>query len=207
MPVFYVIQGIVIGLAVAVPVGPLGLLCINRSLMLGALAGLVSGMGVATADALTAGIAALGISLISDFLIAQQFLLRLVGGVFLCVLGYRIYRIEAPRKAPTISAQSLFGAYATTFFLTISNPVTILSFIVIYAGWHVPSLHGRYLAAALLMTGVFIGSAMWWVILFAGLSLFRLKLSNGVVGWVHRVSGVAIVAFGIGVLLSLSLLK
>lgn len=204
---FYVIQGILIGLVVAVPVGPLGLLCINRSLMLGALAGLVSGMGVATADALAAGIAALGISLISDFLIAQQFLLRLVGGVFLCVLGYRIYRIEPPGKVPTISANSLLGAYATTFFLTFSNPVTILSFIAIYAGWHVPSLHGRYLAAALLMTGVFIGSAMWWVILFAGLSLFRLKLSNGFMGWVHRVSGVAIVAFGIAVLLSLSPLK
>jgi threonine/homoserine/homoserine lactone efflux protein len=207
MPIFYFLQGILIGLIVAVPVGPLGLLCINRSLMLGALPGLVSGMGVATADALAAGIAALGISLISDFLIAQQFLLRLIGGVFLCVLGYRIYRIRTPGRVPTISANGLLGAFATTFFLTFSNPVTILSFIAIYAGWHVPSLHGHYLAAALLMTGVFIGSALWWVILFAGLSLFRLKLSNGFMGWVQRVSGMAIVACGIAVLLSLSPLK
>lgn len=207
MAMFHVIQGILIGLVVAVPVGPLGLLCINRSLMLGALAGLASGLGVATADALAAGIAALGISLVSDFLIEQQFLLRLVGGVFLCVLGYRIYRTEPAAKLPTISTNGLLSAYATTFFLTFSNPVTILSFIAIYAGWHVPSLHGHYLAAALLMIGVFIGSGLWWVLLFAGLTLFRLNVSHGFLGWVHRVSGVMIVAFGITVLLSLSPLK
>ncbi len=124
MPIFYIIQGILIGLVVAVPVGPLGLMCINRSLMLSALAGLASGLGVASADALAAGIAALGISLVSDFFIEQQFLL--IGGIFLCVLGYRIYRIEPAVKVPTISNNGLLGAYATTFFLTFSNPVTIL---------------------------------------------------------------------------------
>ena len=205
MPIFHVIQGILIGVVVAVPVGPLGLLCINRSLMLGALAGLASGLGVASADALAAGIAALGISFIADFLSQYQFLLRMIGGVFLCVLGYRIYRIEPAVKVPTISTNGLLGAYATTFFLTISNPVTILSFIAIYAGWHVPTLHGHYLSAALLTMGVFIGSGMWWVVLFTGLTLFRMNISHGFLGWVHRISGAVIVGFGITVLLSLSL--
>ncbi len=113
---FYLIQGILIGLIVAVPVGPLGLLCINRSLMLGALPGLVSGMGVATADALAAGIAALGISLISDFLIAQQFLLRLVGGVFLCVLGYRIYRIRTAGESANDLRQWIARRLCHNFF-------------------------------------------------------------------------------------------
>ena len=207
MAIFHLIQGILIGMVVAVPVGPLGLLCINRSLMLGAVAGLASGLGVATADALAAGIAALGISFVSDFLIEQQFLLRLTGGVFLCVLGYRIYHVEPAVQAPAISANGLLGAYATTFFLTFSNPVTILSFIAIYAGWHVPSLHGHYLAAALLMTGVFLGSALWWIVLFAGLTLFRLRIGNGFLAVVHRVSGGVIVGFGVAVLLSLSPLK
>ncbi len=207
MPIFHVIQGILIGLVVAVPVGPLGLLCINRSLMLGALAGLASGLGVASADALAAGIAALGISLVSDFLIAPPVLLRLSGGIFLGVLGYRIYRTELAAKIPTVSTNGLFGAYATTFFLTFSNPVTIISFVAIYAGWHVPSLHGRYLAVALLTLGVFIGSGLWWVVLFAGLTVFRLKISNGLLGLVHRVSGVVIIGFGIAVLSSLSPLK
>jgi threonine/homoserine/homoserine lactone efflux protein len=207
MPLFYVIQGILIGVVVAVPVGPLGLLCINRSLMLGALAGLASGLGVASADAVAAGIAALGISLISDFLIEYQLVLRFVGGIFLCILGYRIYRTEPAVKVPTISTNGLLGAYATTFFLTVSNPVTILSFLAIYAGWHVPSLHGHYLAAAFLTAGVFIGSGLWWVVLFVGLTLFRLKISHGILGLVHRISGVLIVGFGITVLLSLSPLK
>ena len=207
MPLFYVIQGMLIGLMVAVPVGPLGLLCINRSLMLGALAGLASGLGVASADAVAAGIAALGISLVSDFLLEYQVLLRFVGGIFLCVLGYRIYRTEPALRVPTISTNGLLGAYATTFFLTFSNPVTFLSFIAIYAGWHVPSLHGHYLAAAFLTTGVFIGSALWWLMLFVGLTLFRLNISHGFLSLIHRVSGVLIVAFGVTVLLSLSPLK
>ncbi len=207
MPIFYIIQGILIGLVVAVPVGPLGLLCINRSLILGAGAGLASGMGVASADALAAGIAALGISLVSDFLLAHQFTLRLVGGIFLCILGYRIFRTEPAAKLPTIRGNGLLSAYATTFLLTFSNPVTIISFVAIYAGWHVPSLHGHYLAAALLTFGVFIGSGLWWIILFAGLTLFRLNISSGFLSWVHRVSGVVIVGFGVAVLLSLSPLK
>lgn len=207
MPIYHVIQGILIGLVVAVPVGPLGLLCINRSLMLGPVAGLASGLGVASADALAAGIAALGISFVSDFLVDYQVWLRTVGGIFLCVLGYRIYRTEPAVKVPTISTNGLLGAYVTTFFLTFSNPVTILSFIAIYAGWHVPTLHGHYLAAALLMMGVFIGSALWWAVLFAALTLFRLHISHAFLGWVHRVSGVVIVGFGVTVLLSLSPLK
>ena len=207
MPLFHVLQGVLIGLVVAVPVGPMGLLCINRSLMLGPLAGLASGLGVATGDALAAGIAALGISLVSNFLSEYQFLLRFVGGIFLCVIGYRIFRTEPAVKVPTISNNGLLGAYATTFFLTSSNPVTILSFIAIYAGWHVPTLEGHYLSAALLMTGVFIGSGLWWVILFTGLTLFRLNISHGFLGWIHRVSGAVIVAFGVTVLLSLSPLK
>jgi threonine/homoserine/homoserine lactone efflux protein len=121
------------------------------------------------------------------------------------VLGYRIYRIEPAVKVPTISTNGLLGAYATTFFLTISNPVTILSFIAIYAGWHVPTLHGHYMSAALLTMGVFIGSGMWWVVLFTGLTLFRMNISHGFLGWVHRISGAVIVGFGITVLLSLSL--
>jgi threonine/homoserine/homoserine lactone efflux protein len=208
MSILHLIQGILIGLVVAVPVGPLGLLCINRALMMGASSGLFSGLGVATADAVAAGIAALGISLISDFLIEHQFPLRFMGGLFLCYLGYRIYKTKPAGKLPTAAtANGLFSAYATTFILTFSNPVTILSFIAIYAGWHVPSLHGRYFAAGVLTLGVFIGSAFWWVALFAGLTLFRMSFSSGFLGWVHRVSGVVIAGFGIAVLLSLSPLK
>jgi threonine/homoserine/homoserine lactone efflux protein len=207
MSIYLIIQGVLIGFVVAVPVGPLGLLCINRALALGAVCGLFSGLGVASADALTAALAALGISFMSSFFTDHQILLRLAGGAFLCYLGWQIYGTKPKEQAAPSNVNGLLNAYATTFFLTISNPVTILSFIAIYAGWHVPSLQGRYFAAALLALGVFIGSALWWIGLFIGMTVFSGKFNLRTLGWVHRVSGVLILGFGIIVLLSLSPLK
>jgi len=174
---------------------------------MGRLCGLFSGFGVATADALAAGIAALGLSLVSGFLSDHQVILRFIGGIFLCYLGLKIYQTE-PRQQPAANnVNGLLGAYVTTFLLTFSNPVTVLSFIAICAGWGIESLKGHYLAAAILTIGVFIGSALWWVALFIGLTAFRDKFSMQALGWIHRVSGAAIAAFGVVVLLSLSPIK
>jgi threonine/homoserine/homoserine lactone efflux protein len=192
---------------VAVPVGPLGLLCINRALATGALCGLFSGLGVASADALAAGIAALGISLVSGFLTDHQVLLRLGGGCFLCYLGLKIYRTKPAVQTPAGKVNGLASAYATTFLLTFSNPVTILSFIAIYAGWQVESLSGHYFAAAVLTLGVFIGSALWWVLLFLGMTTFPDRFSLQTLGWIHRVSGALIAGAGVAVLLSLTPLR
>lgn len=207
MPIYFLIQGVIIGFVVAVPVGPLGLLCIHRALFMGPMCGLFSGLGVATADALAAGIVALGISLISTFLVDHQTLLRLVGGVFLCYLGVKIYITKPSQQPPPNNVNSLLGAYVTTFLLTFSNPVTILSFIAIYAGWGVESLMGHYFAAAVLTLGVFIGSALWWILLFLGLTTFRDRFNTQVLGWIHRLSGAVIAGFGFIVLLSLSPIK
>ncbi len=207
MSAYILIEGILIGVVVAVPVGPLGLLCINRALLLGPVTGLFSGLGVATADALAAGIAALGISFVEEFLSDHQIILRLVGGVVLVYLGLSIYQAKPRKQPPPSSVNGLLSAYATTFFLTFSNPVTILSFIAIYAGWHVESMSGRYVSAAILTSGVCIGSALWWIALFVGLTTFREKFSLRIVGWIQRVSGALIAGFGLVVLLSLSPLK
>jgi threonine/homoserine/homoserine lactone efflux protein len=207
MSAYILIEGILIGFVVAVPVGPLGLLCINRALLLGPATGLFSGLGVATADALAAGIAALGVSFVAGFLSDHQIILRLLGGVFLVYLGLSIYQTKPRRQPPPSSVNGLISAYATTLFLTFSNPVTILSFIAIYAGWHVESMSGRYVSAAILTSGVFIGSALWWIALFVGLTTFREKFSLRIVGCIHRVSGALIAGFGLVILLSLSPLK
>jgi threonine/homoserine/homoserine lactone efflux protein len=201
---YLLFQGMLIGFVVAVPVGPLGLLCINRSLLLGPVPGLYSGLGVATADAFAAAIAALGISLVSGFLIHHQILFRLIGGLFLCFLGVKIYRTEPKQQPPPGRVGGLLTAYATTLFLTASNPVTILSFVAIYAGWHVQDLAGDYIAAAILTCGVFVGSALWWVGLFVGLTTFRGRFNLRVLGWIQRLSGALIAGFGFAVLLSLS---
>jgi threonine/homoserine/homoserine lactone efflux protein len=207
MSAYILILGIIIGVMIAVPVGPLGLLCINRALMLGPATGLFSGLGVATADALAAGTAALGISFVSDFLSDHQIILRLLGGVFLVYLGMRIYSSRPRPEIPPSSVNGLVAAYATTFFITLSNPVTFLQFIAIYAGWHIESMSGRYVAAAVLALGVFIGSALWWVALFVGLTTFRERFNFRILACLHRVSGILIAGSGVGVLLSLSPLR
>ena len=207
MSAYILILGIIIGVMVAVPVGPLGLLCINRALMFGPVIGLVSGLGVATADSVAAGIVALGISFVPEFLSDHQIILRLLGGTFLVYLGLTIYRSKPNGPLPPGNVNGLLAAYATTLFLTFSNPVTILSFIAIYAGWHVESMSGRYVSAAILALGVFIGSALWWVAMFVGLTTFRERFNLRILLWVHRVSGLLIAGFGMVVLLSLSPLR
>lgn len=196
-------EGLVIGLVVAVPVGPIGLLCINRFLAGGRAYGLFSGLGVAAADAIAAGIAALGLTLISDFLFNQQLWLRPLGGLFLCYLGFRTFVARPSGEAPSIEGDGLLGAYTSTFLLTFSNPLTILSFFAIYAGWGVESLKGHYLSAAILMSGVFAGSALWWIILGGWLTFFRAKFTDRGLQWMRRVSGVIITGFGFAVLLNL----
>ena len=203
MAIYLLLLGIVIGLMVAVPVGPLGLLCVNRALSRGPLHGLFSGMGVATADSVAAGISALGMTLVSDFLIGHQMLLRTVGGLFLCYLGIKIFRTRPATQVPAGEVGSLTRSYATTLLLTVSNPVTFLSFVAIYAGWGVQSLSGNYLGAAILAAGVFAGSVLWWLAIAVGLVLFRDRFSHSALAWIHRISGAVITAFGIVVFLSL----
>jgi threonine/homoserine/homoserine lactone efflux protein len=208
MAIQLLLKGAMMGLVVAVPVGPLGLLCINRALLRGPWYGLFSGFGVATADALAGALAALSISLVSQFLAAHQFFFRLTGGVFLCYLGYEIYRSHAREDLPrTRTVNGLLGTYVTTFLLTFSNPVTILSFVAIYAGWHVQSMSGHYVEAAVFALGVFIGSASWWVALFLGLTIFRDRFNLRLLWWIHRISGIGIAVFGMVLLLSISPLR
>jgi threonine/homoserine/homoserine lactone efflux protein len=201
MEIKFFLEGILFGFLIAVPVGPIGLLCINRALAGGVAYGLLSGLGVATADAIAGGIAALGLTLVYSLLVSHQPWLRLIGGLFLCYLGFRIFMTKPTGQAPAATANGLLGAYTSTFFLTLSNPVTILSFFAIYAGWGVESLRGEYFPAALLTLGIFVGSALWWFILGAGLLVYREWFTDQVLHWFHRVSGVVIAGFGFVVLL------
>jgi threonine/homoserine/homoserine lactone efflux protein len=167
------------------------------------LSGLFSGMGVATADAVAAGVAALGLTLIAQFVSDHQTMLRIVGGICLCYLGVKIYGTQPKAELPASNVTGVGAAYATTFLLTISNPVTVLSFFAIFAGWGIRDLSGHYFGAAILMAGVFVGSVLWWVILGSGLVLFRDRFSQNLLGWIHRVSGIVIAIFGVVVFLSL----
>jgi len=191
------IRGLMIGFSIAAPVGPIGILCIRRTLAEGRASGFLSGLGAATADALYGCVAGFGLTMISTFLVDQRFWIQLVGGVFLLALGIKTLRSVPAERPAAASGTGLAASYASTLFLTITNPMTILSFAGIFAALGVADTGGDLWAAARLVLGVFIGSAAWWLLLSGGVGFMREKLSAGTLRWTNRLSGTILLAFGI----------
>ena len=190
-------RGIVIGFSIAAPVGPIGVLCIRRSLAEGRRAGLVTGLGAASADAVYGGVAAFGLTAMSSFLVAQRFWLGILGGLFLCYLGARTFVSRPSAAQARVAPQGLLSAYASTFVLTLTNPMTILSFVAIFAGLGLGiGTSGGYRAAGLMVAGVFTGSALWWLLLSGGAAMFQSRLSATWMQSINRVSGAIIFMFG-----------
>ncbi|MCD6286263.1 MAG: LysE family transporter [Anaerolineae bacterium] len=196
------IRGIVIGLSIAAPVGPIGVVCIRHSLADGRAAGLVSGLGAATADTVYGAIAASGLAMISDVLVTQQFWLRLIGDLFLCYLGVSTFLAQPEQDAGAADGGGLAKAYVSTFGLTLTNPMTILSFAAIYAGLGLGGGERDLADAGTMVLGVFLGSVLWWSALSGGVSLFRAKFTPASLVWVNRISGAVILVFGVVSLLS-----
>jgi threonine/homoserine/homoserine lactone efflux protein len=191
------LRGLVIGFSIAAPVGPIGVLCIRRTLADGQISGLVSGLGAATADAFYGCVAGFGLTFISSFLVGQKLWLSLFGGLFLLYLGIKTLLSKPAEKEAAINQYGLFGSYLSTFLLTLTNPLTILSFAAIFAGLGLAAASGSYISALILVIGVFLGSALWWLLLSGGIGLFRDKFNTQGLFWVNRVSGVIITIFGI----------
>ncbi|MCC6187610.1 MAG: LysE family transporter [Anaerolineales bacterium] len=194
------LRGLIIGFSIAAPVGPIGVLCIRRTLAQGRLRGLVSGLGAATADAAYGCVAGFGLTAVSGLLVSQKEWLQLAGGLFLLYLGLRTF-FERPAERPANAlGQGLAGAYFSTLALTLTNPLTILSFAAVFAGLGLAAGTGSYGAALVLVLGVFLGSGAWWLLLSQGVSLFRTRLSLTTLRWVNRFSGAIIVLFGLAAL-------
>jgi threonine/homoserine/homoserine lactone efflux protein len=198
-------RGLLIGLSIAATVGPMSVLCIQRTLNKGQLYGLVSGFGIATADGVYGSIAAFGLTLITNFLIHEQIWIRLIGGLFLIYLGVKTILSRPPERAAALNMKtnSYLGAYASTFLLTLTNPLTILSFAAIFAGIGVGSASKSFFSATAVVLGVFSGSTLWWIILTSAISLLRKKIDSQLLLWINRISGAIITLFGIVALLSL----
>lgn len=194
------LKGLLIGFAIAAPVGPIGILCIHRTLSLGRIYGFLSGLGAASADAMYGSIAAFGLTIISSFLVQQQVWFRLLGGLFLCYLGIRTVLSKRAKDAVESNPGSLLNAYGSTFLLTLTNPVTILAFAAIFAGLGLANTHGDYFSAAITVLGVFLGSAAWWLILSTVTNLFRNRINSSGLVWVNRISGCIILGFGVAAL-------
>ena len=199
-------RGLLMGFAIAAPVGPIGVLCIRRTLAEGWPTGFLTGLGAATADGFYGGVAAFGLTAISGVLVAEQGVIRVVGGVLLCYLGVRTLLAKPVIEAASASARrgrGLLGAYATTVGLTLTNPATIISFAAIFAGLGLAgAANGAVAAPGLLTLGVLLGSACWWLLLSGGVSLLRSRLTTSSLRWVNRLSGAVLLGFGVAALVS-----
>jgi threonine/homoserine/homoserine lactone efflux protein len=234
MDITFFARGLLIGLSIAAVVGPMSVLCMQRTLVRGFRYGLISGLGVATADAFYGSIAAFGVTVIAALLVSLQVWIRLIGGGFLIYLGIKTLLSKPAERAVipkmgegnhTISSQGNHkglplqtvendertigritgygGAYLSTLGLTLTNPLTILSFAAIFAGIGVAGGRGSAASALLVVLGVFTGSAVWWCALTGSVSLLRARLTPRWLVWINRASGAVIAAFGMLALLSL----
>jgi threonine/homoserine/homoserine lactone efflux protein len=201
MDVSFLFKGLIIGFSLAVPVGPVGILCINRSISRGQIAGVISGFGAALADTIYGLIAGLGLSFVSDFLIDQKILLQTVGGIFLIGLGIKIYLKKSEDiQYSNNTHHTLLHDFVSTFLITVSNPGTILAFLAIFAGLGFSLASTSSGSTTLLVVGVFSGSTLWWLILSGTVSIFRNKMSDKLIHRINQVSGVFIILFGIAIL-------
>jgi threonine/homoserine/homoserine lactone efflux protein len=204
MDITYFARGLAIGFAIAAPVGAIGLLCIRRTLADGRLAGFVSGLGAATADAIYGAIAALGLTAISSAIVAHQSAVRLVGGVFLCYLGARTALSHPGLAANAGAARGLVAAFASTLALTLTNPTTVLSFAAVFAGLGLGTTARDRGSAILKVCGVFLGSALWWLLLSGAVEFFRGALTQERLRRVNQLSGAVLAGLGVLSLLSLA---
>ncbi len=197
------LKGMAIGLAIAAPVGPIGLLCIRRSLEQGRAAGLATGLGAASADAAYGAIAAFGLTAISGALVTQQLRLNLGGGIFLVYLGVRTALSAPADAAGTPPVTGLLKAYSATLLLTLTNPLTIMSFAAVYAGLGL-NVGGSAGAAVSVVSGVFLGSAFWWLLLSSSASLLRGRLGPLALRRINILSGGTLALFGLYALATLA---
>jgi threonine/homoserine/homoserine lactone efflux protein len=196
-------RGFLLGLSIAAVLGPIGLLCVRRTLASGFAVGFVSGLGAATADAGYAAIAGFGVSAVASLLVDQRLSLRVVGGIFLVYLGLRTMRALPAQRSAEVGTTRLVGAYASTLALTLSNPMTILSFAGVFAGIGLGSTNAASTDAALvLVLGVFAGSATWWLVLAGATTRLRAKFTTRRLRVVNLASGLLILVFGVQALVS-----
>ncbi len=194
------LKGLILGFSIAAPVGPIGLLCIQRTLQRGRLCGFVSGLGAATADACYGLVAALGLGAVISFLLDLQFWLQLGGGLFLLGLGVKMLLTKSSpvTAAATPEKAGLAAAFGSVLLLTLANPATILSFFAVFAGLGIAAQSGGALA---LVAGVFLGSATWWLLLSFLAGLFRRHLNDGRLWVLNVVAGISLLGLALWALL------
>ena len=198
----FFLKGIAIGFFMAIPIGPIGIMCIRKTLTEGRLSGLIIGLGAATADLFYGCVAAFGLTIISDTLNSQRIWIRIVGGSLLFFLGIKTFRAQPKDPKLKISGSGRLRSYFTVVVLTLTNPLTIFAFIAVFAAFGLGD-GLSFFSSIVLVAGVFIGSCLWFFLLTSGTILFRKKLDLVGLKWVNKIAGILIIISGLIVIGSL----
>jgi threonine/homoserine/homoserine lactone efflux protein len=196
-----VLLGLVVGFSVAAPIGPMGMLCMSRTLAHGRTAGVLTGLGEATVEGMCAGVAALGLGGVTQAMVGQRFWLAALGGAVLVALGLRTLLLRQPLSRATASHPQLASSYVTALALAATNPMSVLPYVALCAAWADQGREVGPLPALSLAVGAFGGALVWWVVLSCGIHLFRSKRLVPALPWVSRLSGLAIIGMGLSTLL------
>lgn len=201
----FFIQGIIIGLTLAVPVGPIALICIQRTVTDGRFHGIFSGIGVATADSFYAAVTVLGLTIISSVIVTNQFLFRFLAGIVLIFVGMRVF-MSLPSCVSTKTVhETYFKDYLSMVGIAIANPLTLVFFLIVLPGFGIVINSTAFLSAAEFIAGVFFGSTAWWILLCGTIGSMRSRFSIKTLGLINRVSGVLISVCGAGMLVLLAM--
>ena len=204
MLVAFFLKGIVVGVVIAVPVGPVGVMCVRRTILEGKLSGFASGLGAATADAVFGVIAGFGLTAVSDWLIDYQQWLRVVGGCYLLYIGGSAFAAEPPRELESGNdPEGLLRDFFSTFVLAVTNPITVLAFLGIFAAIGLGGTQATFGHAAILVLGVWSGSLLWWLMLSFGVGYFRHSIEPRHFAWISRGSGAILFLSGAALLATL----
>jgi len=200
----FLIKGLIVGFLASIPLGPVGILCIQRTINKGRFPGIISGMGSATVDAFFALVAAFGLTYIINFIEEQQFYIQFIGGAVMILLGVKIFntnpikQIRRHRK----KKNKLIEDYLSVLILTLSNPLAIFLFVAAFASIGLVTSKDSSLKSWMIIFGVFLGAMLWWATLTFFVDLFRKKFRLKQLWWINKIAGVLVVVFGVVAMLS-----
>jgi threonine/homoserine/homoserine lactone efflux protein len=195
--IFALIKGVAIGFLLAVPVGPIGVLCIRTTLAEGRRSTISTILGAATADMMYGAVAAFGVTLISTFITDNFETIRFIGGIVLIYLGIRTYRAHITNGKPKKTLNHHAGNFFSTFILTLTNPLTLVAFAAVFAGLGTVKETSETISALFLVAGVFMGSALWFICLVTATHIFSEFLKQKGLDVINKVAGGFILIAGI----------
>ena len=193
------VKGIIVGLLASIPLGPVGVICIQRTINKGKLSGFISGLGAATADTIFATIAGFSITFVINFIEEKQFFFQVIGGVIVMILGVSIFYTNPIRqlKRHRKNKSSMLEDYLSVLFITITNPLAVFLFIGLFASLRIVSTVGNGLYVGILLSGVFLGAATWWFVLSTIINRFRARFRLKQLWYINKISGGAIFILGL----------